>query len=64
MNGLPDDGPAHGIPVLQDSALNQALQKLPVGTQVPEPLFRALAGLLDYLLREERALARQREENE
>ncbi|HEY0962231.1 MAG TPA: EscU/YscU/HrcU family type III secretion system export apparatus switch protein [Pseudomonadales bacterium] len=55
---------AHNIPVLQDFALSQALQKLPPGTQIPEPLFKALAALLDYLLREERLLAQQQEETE
>jgi flagellar biosynthesis protein len=52
----------HKIPVLQDFALSQALQKMPVGTQIPEPLFKALSGLLDYLFREEAALAKQDEE--
>ncbi|MGV3593025.1 MAG: EscU/YscU/HrcU family type III secretion system export apparatus switch protein [Gammaproteobacteria bacterium] len=55
---------AHNIPVLQDFALSQALRKLPPGTQIPEPLFKALAALLDYLLREERLLAQQQEETE
>ncbi|MDY6982755.1 MAG: EscU/YscU/HrcU family type III secretion system export apparatus switch protein [Pseudomonadota bacterium] len=55
---------AHNIPVLQDFALSQALQKLPVGTQIPEPLFKALAALLDYLFREESLLAQQREKTE
>jgi type III secretion system FlhB-like substrate exporter len=49
----------HNIPVLQDFALSQALQKMPVGTQIPEPLFKALSGLLDYLFREEAELAKQ-----
>ena len=52
----------HNIPVLQDFALSQALQKMPVGTQIPEPLFKALSGLLDYVFREEAELARQDEE--
>lgn len=52
------------IPVLQDFALSQALQKMPVGTQIPEPLFKAVAGLLEYLLQEEQKLARQQEETE
>lgn len=55
---------AHNIPVLQDFALSQALQKLPVGTQIPEPLFKALAGLLEYLFREESLLAQQHEKTE
>ena len=55
---------AHNIPVLQDFALSQALRKLPPGTQIPEPLFKALAALLDYLFREEHLLAQQREETE
>lgn len=55
---------AHNIPVLQDLALSQALRKLPPGTQIPEPLFKALAAVLDYLLREERLLAQQHEETE
>jgi hypothetical protein len=45
--------------VLQDFALSAALQKMPVGTQIPEPLFKALSGLLDYVFREERELAKQ-----
>ena len=49
----------YNIPVLQDFALSQALQKMPVGTQIPEPLFKALSGLLDYLFREEAELAKQ-----
>jgi flagellar biosynthesis protein len=48
----------HNIPVLQDFALSAALQKMPVGTQIPEPLFKALSGLLDYVFREERELAK------
>lgn len=51
----------HNVPVLQDFALSAALQKMPVGTQIPEPLFKALAGLLDYVFREERALAQLNE---
>lgn len=47
----------HNIPVLQDFALSQALQKMPVGARIPEPLFRALAGLLDYVFAEDSALA-------
>lgn len=54
----------HNIPVLQDFVLSQALQKVPVGTQIPEPLFKALAGLLDYLLHEENTLRLQEEEAE
>jgi flagellar biosynthesis protein len=52
----------HNIPVLQDFALSQALQKMPVGTQIPEPLFKALSGLLDFVFREEAELAQQDEE--
>src|SRR5690606_9258669 len=49
----------HKIPVLQDFALSKALQKMPVGTQIPESLFKALSGLLDYVFSEEDALAKQ-----
>jgi len=49
----------HNIPVLQDFALSQALQKMPVGTAIPEPLFKALSGLLDHVFHEEAQLARQ-----
>jgi flagellar biosynthesis protein len=54
----------NNIPVLQDFALSQALQKMPVGTQIPEPVFKALSGLLDYLFREEAALAQDEEQKE
>jgi flagellar biosynthesis protein len=54
----------HNIPVLQDFALSQALQKMPVGTQIPDPLFRALAGLLEFVFRQEEALAREHDEQE
>lgn len=54
----------HNIPVLQDFALSQALQKMPVGSQIPDPLFKALAGVLDYVFREEAELAKQAEEND
>jgi flagellar biosynthesis protein len=52
----------HNIPVLQDFALSQALQKVPVGTRIPEPLFKALSGLLDFVFREEAELAQQDED--
>jgi flagellar biosynthesis protein len=52
----------HNIPVLQDFALSQALQKMPVGTRIPEPLFKALSGLLDFVFRGEAELAQQHEE--
>jgi flagellar biosynthesis protein len=51
----------HNIPVLQDFALSQALRKMPVGTQIPEPLFKALSGLLDFVFRGEAELAQQDE---
>lgn len=53
----------HNIPVLQDFALSQALQKMPVGTLIPDPLFKALAGLLDYVFREEAELKKQEEQD-
>jgi flagellar biosynthesis protein len=52
----------HNIPVLQDFALSQALQKMPVGTAIPEGLFKALSGLLEYVFREEAELAQQDEQ--
>lgn len=52
----------HNIPVLQDFALSQALQKMPIGTRIPEPLFKALAGLLEFAFHEENALAQQDED--
>lgn len=51
------------IPVLQDFALSQALQRMPVGTRIPDPLFRALSALLEFVFRQEEELARQ-DENE
>jgi len=54
----------HNIPVLQDFALSQALQKMPVGTQIPEPLFKALGTVLDFLFREEEELAQQHDTTE
>jgi flagellar biosynthesis protein len=41
----------HGIPVLQDFALSQALRQVPIGSRIPDPLFRSLSGLLEYLFR-------------
>ncbi|MEY4642774.1 MAG: hypothetical protein RLZZ227_2768 [Pseudomonadota bacterium] len=52
----------HRIPVLQDFALSQALQKMPVGTRIPDPLFKALSGLLDFVFRQEAELARDDDE--
>lgn len=54
----------HNIPVLQDFALSQALQKMPVGTQIPEPLLRSLSALLDYLFQAEAELARRNGDRE
>jgi flagellar biosynthesis protein len=54
----------HNIPVLQDFALSQALQRMPVGTQIPEPLFRALSGVLDFVFRQEAELAKIDDEEE
>jgi flagellar biosynthesis protein len=52
----------HKIPVLQDFALSQALQKMPLGTRIPEPLFKALSGLLDFVFRQEAELAHRDDE--
>jgi flagellar biosynthesis protein len=55
----------HDIPVLQDFALSQALRKVPPGTRIPDPLFKALAGVLDYLLLQDKTLpARQQDETQ
>jgi type III secretion system FlhB-like substrate exporter len=49
------------IPVLQDFALSQSLQRIPVGTTIPDPVFRALGALLEFLFMQESRLAEEDE---
>ncbi len=40
---------AHGVPIKKDPALAAALSEIPLGDQVPESLFEAVAQVLAYV---------------
>lgn len=42
---------AHGIPVREDPALAAALATLELEDEIPEPLFKAVAQVLGFILR-------------
>lgn len=41
----------HAVPIVVDSDLSQVLQALPVGKEIPENLYRVVAGLLSMVLK-------------
>lgn len=43
----------HGIPVLQDFTLSRQLAEIPLGNEIPETLYFAIAKLFGYLLEAE-----------
>ena len=40
----------HDVPVLQDFALSKKLSAIPLGTEIPETLYFAIANLFGYIL--------------
>lgn len=40
----------HGVPVAEDAPLAHALSPLPVGKEIPENLYRAVAGVFAFVL--------------
>ena len=49
-----------GVPVREDGALAQALAELELGTEIPGPLYQAVAEALVWALRLDRSLQRPR----
>jgi len=49
-----------GVPTREDSALAQALAELELGTEIPSPLYQAVAEALVWALRLDRSLGRLR----
>lgn len=50
----------HGVPVRRDAELAQILAALEVGRPIPAAAFAAVAGILAYLYRTDKALAEGR----
>ena len=48
----------HGVPLMQDEALANALIKVPLGFNIPEELYSTVAAILAYLYRLEWAAKR------
>jgi flagellar biosynthetic protein FlhB len=46
----------HGIPVVEDKPLAQALYKLNIGSTIPEELYRAVARILAYIYKVRKAI--------
>jgi len=46
----------HDIHILQDFALSQNLSRVPVGDVIPDPVFRALSVVLDFIFTQEAGL--------
>ncbi len=47
----------HGVPLVQDPALAKALSRLPLGSEIPEELYGAVATILAYLYRLDREVS-------
>lgn len=43
---------AHGVPLQEDPLLAEALSRVEVGAEIPEALYRAVAVVLGFVLRE------------
>ena len=43
----------HDIHILQDFALSQNLSRIPVGTVIPDPVYKGLAAVLDFIFIQE-----------
>ena len=50
---------AAGVPVVEDPKLSYLLSKIPLGDEIPPELYRAVAEVLVFVLRLEKAVATQ-----
>jgi flagellar biosynthesis protein len=46
-----DTANAHGVPLEHNPALAEALSTIELGDEIPEPLYRAVAEILAFILR-------------
>lgn len=49
----------HGVPIVEDAPLAEALSPIPVGQEIPENLYRAVAGVFAFVLSQKTEATRE-----